>query len=126
MLIRVIIIFLLSLTNLTAENLKNCEWNNDKGIPCIKITNTPNSSILTEPGINKLIITKKDIINSGAIDTVGVLKLVPGLDVFQSGPTGQSTSIFIRGSESNHTLVMINGIATVSYTHLTLPTKRIV
>ncbi|MDP7194770.1 MAG: TonB-dependent receptor plug domain-containing protein, partial [SAR202 cluster bacterium] len=31
--------------------------------------------------------------------------------VFQSGPKGQSTSIFTRGAESNHTLVMINGIA---------------
>ena len=111
MLIRAIIILLLSITNLSSENLKNCEWNNEKGIPCIKISKTPNTSDLTELGINKLIITKQDIINSGASDAVGVLSLVPGLDVFQNGPTGQSTSIFIRGSESNHTLVMINGIA---------------
>ena len=40
-----------------------------------------------------------------------MLKLVSGLDVFQSGTKGQSTSIFTRGSESNHTLVMINGVA---------------
>ena len=45
------------------------------------------------------------------IDINDMLKLVSGLDVFQSGTKGQSTSIFTRGSESNHTLVMINGVA---------------
>ncbi len=73
MLIRAIIILLLSITNLSSENLKNCEWNNEKGIPCIKISKTPNTSDLTELGINKLIITKQDIINSGSSDAVGVL-----------------------------------------------------
>ena len=45
------------------------------------------------------------------VDTNDVLKLIPGLDVFQSGQKGQQTSIFTRGSESNHTLVLLNGIA---------------
>ena len=36
---------------------------------------------------------------------------VSGLDIFQSGPKGQQTSIFTRGSESNHTLVLLNGIS---------------
>ena len=40
-----------------------------------------------------------------------VLKLINGLDVFQSGTKGQTTSIFTRGSESNHTLVLLNGVA---------------
>ena len=37
--------------------------------------------------------------------------MVNGLDVFQSGEKGQQTSIFTRGSESNHTLVLLNGVA---------------
>ena len=40
-----------------------------------------------------------------------MLKIVNGLDVFQSGEKGQQTSVFTRGSESNHTLVLLNGIA---------------
>ena len=40
-----------------------------------------------------------------------VLKIVNGLDVFQSGEKGQQTSVFTRGSESNHTLVLLNGVA---------------
>jgi vitamin B12 transporter len=39
-----------------------------------------------------------------------VLKSVPGISVQQSGGPGTQTSIFIRGSNSNHTLVLIDGI----------------
>ena len=45
------------------------------------------------------------------IDVSDLIKLIPGFDVFQSGQKGQQTSIFTRGSESNHTLVLLNGIA---------------
>jgi len=84
---------------------------NDKGVPCIVIKSTPNTSYYSEEGVIKKVITKKDIIKSGAVDINDVLKLISGLDVFQSGPKGQQTSVFTRGSESNHTLVLLNGIA---------------
>ena len=94
-----------------AYSLENCKWDNTKGIPCITIGKTPNSSVFNQQGVSKTVITKQDIINSGAIDSNDILKLIPGLDVFQSGQKGQQTSIFTRGSESNHTLVLLNGIA---------------
>ena len=111
MLLRIVIILLLITSSSSAESLKNCEWSNKKGVPCLTVSKTPNTSAYSDLGINKIIITKQDIINSGAIDTVDVFQLVSGLDVFQSGPKGQSTSISTRGADSNHTLVMINGIA---------------
>ena len=111
MLLRVCIFLILLISNLYAENLRNCEWDNKEGIPCLVIRKTPNTSEYSALGINKIVITKEEINSSGAIDVNDVLMLVSGLDVFQSGPKGQSTSIFTRGSESNHTLVMINGIA---------------
>jgi vitamin B12 transporter len=39
-----------------------------------------------------------------------LLQAVPGLAVVQSGGPGQLTSVFSRGTESNHTLVLINGV----------------
>ena len=39
-----------------------------------------------------------------------VLKTVPGVSVQQSGGLGTQTSVFIRGSNSNHVLVLIDGI----------------
>ena len=111
MLTRVIVFFILFIFSVKAEQLKNCEWDKREGNPCLTISKTNNSSKYSEQGISKIIINKEDIVNLGAVDLNDVLKLIPGLDVFQSGSKGQSTSIFTRGSESNHTLVLLNGIA---------------
>ena len=111
MILKVSFFLILLMVNLNAESLKKCEWNNIKGVPCLLINKTQNTSEYSELGINKIVITKEEINNSGAVDINDALNLVSGLDIFQSGPKGQSTSIFTRGSESNHTLVMINGVA---------------
>ena len=97
--------------SLEVKSLEKCEWNNNEAKPCLVVTKTPNSSSFGEKNINKISITKKNISNSGALDINDLLKIVNGLDVFQSGEKGQQTSVFTRGSESNHTLVLLNGIA---------------
>ena len=38
------------------------------------------------------------------------MKSVPEINITQSGPKGQQASLFMRGTGSNHVLVMINGI----------------
>ena len=53
---------------------------------------------------------KKKIVETGAVDLIDVLKTIPDINVTQSGPKGQQASLFIRGTGSNHVLVMINGI----------------
>lgn len=39
------------------------------------------------------------------------IKTLPSLNMVQSGPDGQMSSIFLRGTNSNHTLITLNGIA---------------
>ena len=107
--------FNLILSNLLFAEDKNsnysCRWDNENKNPCIEIISlTPNSSNFSKSGINKTIITKKQIEESGAVDLIDVLKSVPDINITQSGPKGQQASIFMRGTGSNHTLVMINGI----------------
>ncbi len=100
----------ISYVNGTTNN-NSCSWDNRNEIPCISIiNNTPNSSKFSKPGINKTVITKKQIIETGAVDLIDVLKTLPDINVTQSGPKGQQASVFMRGTGSNHTLVMINGI----------------
>ena len=41
---------------------------------------------------------------------MGVLRLVPGLSVAQSGTRGKTTSVFMRGTNSNQTLVLVDGV----------------
>ena len=47
----------------------------------------------------------------GAVDLIDVLKYIPEVNIFQSGTKGQTASLFMRGTGSNHVLVMINGVA---------------
>ena len=111
MMFRILVSILITIYSSNVHGLENCNWKNKKGVPCITVSKTPNTSSFNEQGINKIVITKQDILKSGAIDINDILKLIPGLDIFQSGQMGQQTSIFTRGSESNHTLVLLNGIA---------------
>ena len=108
-------LFLLLITFLTlnvayGQELEKCEWKNKSGIPCLSIFNPSNTSKITEKGLVKKVITKKQMIDSGYEDVRSVLEQVPGLDVYSDGPKGQKTSIFMRGTNSNHTLVLLNGI----------------
>ena len=111
MIIKLLFTFILLVFSSNSFALENCKWNNKKGVPCLTVSKIPNTSDFNQENINKIVITKQDIIKTGAVDANDVLKLISGLDVFQSGQKGQQTSIFTRGSESNHTLVLLNGIA---------------
>ena len=89
----------------------SCKWENKNKIPCVEIISlVPNSSNFSTSGINKTIISKKQIEESGAVDLIDVLKSLPDINITQSGPKGQQASMFMRGTGSNHTLVMINGV----------------
>ena len=93
------------------NNNFSCEWDNKNKIPCIEIIKeVPNSSQFSKNGINKIIITKKQIDEIGAVDFEDLLKSIPDINLTRSGPKGQQASLFMRGTGSNHTLVMINGI----------------
>ncbi len=57
-----------------------------------------------------LVIDRAAIERSGATDVSEVLRFHAGLDVTRSGGPGQTTAVFIRGAESNHTLVLVDGV----------------
>lgn len=56
------------------------------------------------------VLTEAEIANSGQIYVSDLLRRVPGVAVSQSGPRGSLTNIRIRGAESRHTKVIIDGI----------------
>jgi len=56
------------------------------------------------------VVTKDQIRQMQANTIVDVLKRVPGVDVAQNGGLGQTASIFIRGMNSEHTMVLVDGI----------------
>ena len=56
------------------------------------------------------VITAEDIQRKQYRSVPQALRSVPGLHVVQTGGPGQQTSVFMRGANSNHTLVLIDGI----------------
>lgn len=56
------------------------------------------------------VIGRDEIERSLALDVAELLRFHAGLDVARNGGPGQVTSVFIRGAESNHTLVLVDGV----------------
>ena len=56
------------------------------------------------------VITRDDIELSLATDLAELLRFEAGIDIGRNGGPGQATSFFMRGTESNHTLVLIDGV----------------
>jgi vitamin B12 transporter len=56
------------------------------------------------------VITADDIADQQLQTLPDVLRQVPGLNVVQSGGPGGQTSVFMRGTNSNHTKVLVDGI----------------
>lgn len=61
-------------------------------------------------GSSTSVIYGEDIEEKGDVTVLDVLRGVPGITVVQTGGLGSYTSVFIRGAESYHTLVMIDGV----------------
>ncbi|HGC5852261.1 MULTISPECIES: TonB-dependent vitamin B12 receptor BtuB [Serratia] len=66
----------------------------------------PVSSVLAPTSI----VTRNDIDRWQAKSLTDVMRRLPGVDVGQNGGLGQKSSLFIRGTNSSHVLVLIDGI----------------
>jgi vitamin B12 transporter len=67
---------------------------------------TPESQVAS----SVTVITADDIAAMQTPTLPDVLKLVPGLNVVQTGGVGGQTSLFMRGTNSNHVKVLVDGI----------------
>lgn len=56
------------------------------------------------------VVTREDIDRWQAKSLTDVMRRLPGVDIGQNGGLGQKSSVFIRGTESRHVLVLIDGI----------------
>jgi len=76
----------------------------------VVVTATRIPTPLRQTGGTAIVITRRQIEESGADSVSQLLREVPGVDVVQSGPSGGLTSVFLRGAKSEHTLVLIDGV----------------
>lgn len=62
------------------------------------------------------VINEQDIRDSQAPDVPTILRNVAGVETDPSGGTGKTTGLFLRGTDSNHVLVLIDGVRVNSAT----------
>ena len=66
----------------------------------------PASSVLA----STTVVTRAEIDRWQAKSLTDVMRRLPGVDVAQNGGLGQTSSLFIRGTNSSHVLILIDGI----------------
>ena len=76
----------------------------------IIVTATRTEIPLEDAIVPVTVITREEIELSLANDLAELLRLEAGIDIGRNGGPGQATSIFMRGTESNHTLVLVDGV----------------
>ncbi len=76
----------------------------------IIVTATRNEIRADDAIVPVRVITREDIELSMAADLAELLRFEAGIDIGRNGGPGQATSLFLNGSESNHTLVLVDGV----------------
>jgi vitamin B12 transporter len=74
----------------------------------VTATDTPEDE--KQIGSAVTVVTREEIEKHEAVVVSDVLRSVPGLDVTQYGTPGSLTSLFTRGTNSNQTLVLVDGV----------------
>ncbi len=82
----------------------------------IVVTATRTARTVDETLAAVTVITREDIERLQATSIAEVLRGVPGVSLSNNGGTGKATSMFLRGTNSDHVLVLINGVKVGSAT----------
>ncbi len=82
----------------------------------IVVTPTRSAQPLAAPLQHTSVITRADIESSTATDLPSLLRQESGVEIATTGGIGQQSAIRIRGSESDHVLVLIDGVRVNSAT----------
>ena len=75
----------------------------------VVITATGTENKLSDSLASISVITRDQIERAQATDVAELLRFTAGVELGRSGGIGQQTSVFIRGANSAHTLVLIDG-----------------
>ena len=76
----------------------------------VVVTATRVETPIEEIASSITVISSKEIERKQKTTVLEALRDIPGLDVVQTGGVGSHTSIFLRGANSEHTLVMMDGV----------------
>ena len=76
----------------------------------IVVTATRLEQPLSQSLASTTVITAEDLRNLQAHDVPTILKSVAGVEFYQAGGIGQQSALFMRGTNSNQVLVLVDGV----------------
>jgi vitamin B12 transporter len=76
----------------------------------VVVTATRTPQVLSSVLADISIVERDEIQRSGAFGVADLLARLPGIEFARNGGPGTTTSLFIRGSETRHTAVYIDGV----------------
>ena len=89
------------------------------------VTATRTAEMVDETLAPVTVITRKEIEDLQASSVADVLRTVPGVILTNNGGLGQATSLFLRGTNSGHVTVLVDGVRVGSATLGTTPFELI-
>jgi vitamin B12 transporter len=88
----------------------------DEILPTLIVTATRTSETASETLASVTVITREDIERQQARSVQDVLRGIAGVQISSSGGLGKSTSMFLRGTNEDQVLVLIDGVKVGSAT----------
>lgn len=82
----------------------------------IVVTASRTAETVDETLASVTVITRDDIERARTSDIVELLRSQGGVDITRTGGVGQQTSVYLRGTESDHVLVLVDGVRAASAT----------
>jgi vitamin B12 transporter len=76
----------------------------------IIVTGSALDNTLENTGSSVSVLTEQDLKDGQYRNAITALRQVPGVDVVQSGGNGGNAAVFLRGGNSEHTLILLDGI----------------
>lgn len=74
------------------------------------VTATRTDSAVSSPLSSVSVITREEIERYDYRTVTEALNSLPGVTIANTGGLGKQTSLFVRGTESNHTQILLNGV----------------
>ncbi|HZH81750.1 MAG TPA: TonB-dependent receptor [Phototrophicaceae bacterium] len=110
-----VVLLFLSLFSFLSLDVRSAQGQ-EPTLPPVFVTSTRTETPLQDVTTSASVIDSKDIENQQAEMVLETLRGVPGLEVVQAGSNGNNATVFIRGSNSDHVLVLVDGVEVNSTT----------
>lgn len=76
----------------------------------VVISASKNAQLLSDSLLSVSVITRSDIEKTQSSDILNILNSEPGVEVSRTGSLGSATSVYLRGGNSGHALILIDGV----------------